>query len=207
MAACGARAAARADAAHRCAHDLSSDDPDAQARIGAFLQGLQELGWTVGRNVRIDYRWGGGDAERTRKHAAELVALAPDVILATWRHRRGAVAASDPQRADRVCAGPRSGRRADMSRAWRGRAAMPPASQCSSMDMGGKWLELLKQIAPGVTRAAVLRDSAASAGIGQWGAIQAVAPSLRVEISPVNVAMPARSSVTSRTSHAVLMAA
>jgi hypothetical protein len=64
-----------------CSRNLSSDDPDAQARIGAFLQGLQEFGWSVGRNVRIDYRWGGGDAERTRKHAAELVALAPDVIL------------------------------------------------------------------------------------------------------------------------------
>ena len=82
MAARGARAAGRADAAHRRAHDLAADDPEGQARVAAFLQGLQQLGWTVGRNVRIDIRWAAGNAERIRKYAAELVALAPDVILA-----------------------------------------------------------------------------------------------------------------------------
>ena len=83
VAARGARAAGRADAAHRRAHALAADDPEGQARLAAFLQGLQQLGWTDGRNVRIEYRWGAGDADRIRKYAAELVALAPDVILAT----------------------------------------------------------------------------------------------------------------------------
>ena len=166
--------------------NLSSDDPDAQARIGAFLQGLQEFGWAVGRNVRIDYRWGGGDAERTRKHAAELVALAPDVILTS-----GGTAVAPLLQATRsvpiVFA-----QVPDPVGAGYVRSLARPGGNATGFTMfeyglGGKWLELLKQIAPGVTRAAVLRDSAASAGIGQWGAIQAVAPSLRVEISPVNV--------------------
>ena len=90
---------------------LAADDPEGQARIAAFLQGLQQLGWTDGRNVRIDIRWGAGDADRIRKYAAELVALAPDVILATGSLDRGAVAAGDPHRADRVRERPRSGRR------------------------------------------------------------------------------------------------
>ena len=111
VAARGARAAGRADAAHRRADAFAADDPEAQARLAAFLQGLQQLGWTEGRNVRIDYRWGAGDADRIRKYAAELVALAPDVILANWQRGRGAVAAGDPHRADRVRERPRSGRR------------------------------------------------------------------------------------------------
>ena len=81
---------------------LAADDPEGQARIAAFLQGLQQLGWTDGRNVRIDYRWARGDADRIRKYAAELVALAPDVILASGSLGRGGVAAGDPHRADRV---------------------------------------------------------------------------------------------------------
>ena len=89
----------------------AADDPEAQARMAAFLQGLQQLGWTDGRNVRIDTRWGAGDADRIRRYAAELVALAPDVILATGAATRGAVAAGDPHRADRVRDRPRSGRR------------------------------------------------------------------------------------------------
>ena len=89
----------------------AADDPDAQARIAAFLQGLQQLGWTDGRNVRIDYRWAAGNADDIRKYAAELVALAPDVILATGSCDRGAVAAGDPHRADRVRDRHRSGRR------------------------------------------------------------------------------------------------
>ena len=98
----GARAAARADAAHRRAYEhRRAGRSGGQARLAAFLQGLQELGWTDGRNVRIDNRWPAGDAERTRRDAAELVALAPDVILATGPHR-SAVAAGDPHRADRV---------------------------------------------------------------------------------------------------------
>ena len=89
---------------------LAADDPEATARIAAFLQGLQELGWTDGRNVRIDTRWGGGNAERLRKNAAELVALAPDVILALAARRRD-IAAGDPHRADCIHADRRSGRR------------------------------------------------------------------------------------------------
>ena len=81
---------------------LAADDPEGQARIGAFLQGLQEWGWAVGRNVRIEYRWAAGDAERIRKYATELVALAPDVILAAGGAVRGAVVAGDQHRADRV---------------------------------------------------------------------------------------------------------
>jgi putative ABC transport system substrate-binding protein len=87
------------------------DDPDGQARLAAFLQGLQQLGWTNDRNMRIDTRWGGGDVDRIRRDAAELVALAPDVILATARPDRGGVANCHPYRADRVCAGCRPGRR------------------------------------------------------------------------------------------------
>ena len=142
--------------------NLVADDPESQARIGAFLQGLQESGWALGRNVRIEYRWGGGDVDRTRKYAAELVALAPDVILTSGVHRPGAAAASDPQRADRVCAGPRSGRRGLCYS-----LARPGGNATGFLTfeygLSGKWLELLKQIAPGVTRAAVIRDAAQSA--------------------------------------------
>ena len=91
--------------------NLAADDPEGQARIAAFLQGLQQLGWTDGRNVRIDYRWGAGDADRIRKYAAELVALAPDVILAAGSPAVAAVATGDPHRADRVRDRHRSGRR------------------------------------------------------------------------------------------------
>ncbi len=126
---------------------------------------------------------------RARKYAAELVALAPDVILATGV-QRGAVATGDPHRADRVRPGRRSGRRRlrrEPGAAGRQRHRFILSNTASS----GKWLELLKQIAPGVTRAAVLRDPADPAGIGQFAAIQAVAPSLGVEVSPINVRDPA----------------
>ena len=189
VAAGGARAAARAHAAHRRAHAHSPRTMrNRQARVAAFLQGLQQLGWTIGRNVRIDYSLGrDGNADDIRKYAAELVALAPDVILAIGSATVGAVAAGDPHRADRVRASSPIRSAPASSTAWRGRAATPPALPCSNTASSGKWLELLKQIAPGVTRAAVLRDPAIAAGIGQFGAIQAVAPSLGVEVSPVNV--------------------
>ena len=141
----------------------------------------------MGRNVRIDYRWGAGDAERIRRYAAELVALAPDVILASGAVAVAAVAAGDPHRADRVRQSSSIRSAPASSTAWRGRAATPPASCCSNTASSAKWLELLKEIAPGVTRAAVLRDPAIAAGIGQFAAIQAVAPSLGVEVSPVDV--------------------
>ena len=166
---------------------LAADDPEVKARLAAFLQGLQQLGWTDGRNVRIDTRWAAGDAERIRRYAAELVALAPDVILASGGQVVGGVAPGDPHRADRVHADPRSGRRRLRRRAWRGRAATPPVLPSSNTASAAKWLELLKEIAPRVTRVAVLRDPAIAAGIGQFAAIQAVAPSFGVELSPIDV--------------------
>ena len=164
----------------------AADDPEAQARIAAFLQGLQQLGWTDGRNVRIDYRWGAGNADNIRKYAAELVALAPDVILATGSAAMGPllqatrtvpivfVIVADPVGAGFVESLARPGGNATGFMQF-------------EYSLSGKWLELLKQIAPGVTRAAVLRDPAIAAGIGQFGAIQSVAPSLGVEVSPINV--------------------
>ena len=165
---------------------LAADDPEGQARLAAFTQGLQELRWTIGRNVRIDYRWAAGDAERGRKYAAELVALAPDVILAAG----GAVVAPllqasrtvpivfaqtpDPVGAGFVASLARPGGNAT-------------GFAIFEFGMGGKWLELLKEIAPRVTRAAVLRDAALAAGTGQLGAIQSVAPSFGVELSPIDV--------------------
>ena len=107
---------------------LAADDPEAQARVAAFLQGLQELGWTVGRNVRIDYRWGAGDAERVRRYAAELVALAPDVILASRQRGRGSRCYRRPAPC-RSCSRSSPIRSAPaLSRAWRGRAATSPDS-------------------------------------------------------------------------------
>jgi putative tryptophan/tyrosine transport system substrate-binding protein len=162
------------------------DDPRSQPNITAFLQVLQQLGWTDGRNVKIDYRWPAGDADMTRKYAAELVALAPDVILAISTPSLVSllqatrtvpivfVAVSDPVGAGYVDSLSRPGGNAT-------------GFMLFDYSLSTKWLELLKQIAPGVTRAAVLRDSAITSGIGQWGAIQSAAPSLGVEVSPVNM--------------------
>jgi len=166
--------------------NLAADDPEAQARKSAFLQGLRELGWTEGRNMRIDTRWTLGDGDRTRKYAAELAALAPDVILATGSNTVGPLLQAtrvvpivfmyvpDPIGAGYVDSLARPGGNATGFTAF-------------EYGISAKWLELLKEIAPGVTRAAVLRDPAITAGIGQFGAIQSVAPSLGVEVSPVNV--------------------
>jgi hypothetical protein len=152
--------------------NLATGDPEDQARNAAFLQALQPLGWTVGRNVRIDYRWGAGDADRNRKYAAELVALAPDVILATGTPALAPllqmtrivpivfVQIADPVGTGLVESLARPGGN---------------ATGFSTIDYGtsGKWLELLKEIAPNVTRVAVLRDDTTSSGIGQWAGIQA----------------------------------
>jgi putative tryptophan/tyrosine transport system substrate-binding protein len=165
---------------------LAADDPEGQARLTAFVQGLQELGWTDGRNVQIDYRWPAGDAERIRRYAAELAALAPDIILAGG----GAVVPSllqatrtipivftqtpDPVGAGFVESLARPGGNVTGFTAF-------------EYGIGAKWLELLKEIAPHVTRAAVIRDAAVASGIGQWGAIQTAAPSFGVELRPVDV--------------------
>ena len=164
----------------------AADDPEVQTRYAAFLQGLQEAGWAVGRNMRIDVRWSGGDAGRIRAFAQELIALAPDVILAT--NTPTVVALQQVTRTvpivfatvgDPVGAGVVDS------------LGRPGGNVTGFMNfeysMSGKWPELLKQIAPGVMRAAILRDAANPAGIGQFSAIQAVAPSLGLEVSAVNV--------------------
>jgi ABC-type uncharacterized transport system substrate-binding protein len=167
-------------------HSLASDDPEGQARLTAFVQGLQELGWTDGRNVRIDYRWAAGDAERARRYAAELVALAPDVILAhggsivpSLLQATRTVPIVFTQTPDPVGAG------------FVTSLARPGGNVTGFLvfeyGISAKWLELLKEIAPRVTRAAVIRDAAIASGTGQWGALQSVAPSFGVELSPVNM--------------------
>jgi putative tryptophan/tyrosine transport system substrate-binding protein len=166
--------------------NLGSDDAEGQARNAAFLQGLQELGWTVGRNVRIEYRWGAGDAELFRRHASELVALAPDVILASG----GAVVPSLLQ-ATRTVPIVFTGTPDPVGAGFVESLARPGgnATGFTNYEYGisGKWLELLKEIAPGTTRAAVIRDPAIAAGVGLWGALQTAAPSLGVELRPLGV--------------------
>ena len=163
----------------------AADDSESLARVGAFLQGLQQLGWTDGRNVRLEYRWGAGDAERIRKYAAELVALVPDVILVT-----GTSGMTPLQQATRtipivfVNASDPVGGGFAMSLARPGGNVTGFAS--IEYGMSGKWLELLKQVSPGVTRAAVIRDPSIASGSGQLGAIQAVGPFLGVEVSPID---------------------
>ena len=165
---------------------LVSDDADAQSRNAAFLQGLQEMGWAVGRNVRIDYRWGASnfDPERMRKGAVELVALAPDVVLTTTvpialalRQVSRTVpivfaGAIDPVGAGLVASLARPGGN---------------ATGFTTFEYGisAKWLELLKEISPGVKRVAVLREPTV-AGIGQLAAMQTAAPSLGVELQPID---------------------
>jgi putative tryptophan/tyrosine transport system substrate-binding protein len=165
---------------------LAADDREAPTRIAAFHQGLESLGWIVGRNVRIEYRWGAGDPDRIRKSVAELVELAPDVILAGGSATLAPflqatrtmpvvfVHVPDPVGAGFVDSLGRPGGNAT-------------GFAIFEYGISGKWLELLKQIAPAVTQVGVIRDPAISAGIGQWGAIQAMAPSVGVEVIPVNV--------------------
>jgi putative ABC transport system substrate-binding protein len=165
----------------------AAGDPEEQARFAGFLKGLQKLGWTDGRNVRIDYRWAAADADRSRTYAAELVALAPDVILASGSTSVAALLQTtrtvpivfvnviDPVGAGYVARLARPG----------GNATGFTAFEYS---LSGKWLELLKEIAPNLTRIAILRDPALAAGIGQFAAIQAMAPSsFGVELSPIDV--------------------
>ena len=166
--------------------NLASDDAEGQLRLTAFGQGLQQLGWTVGRNLRIDYRWGVGDAERIRRNVVEVLALAPEVILVAGGRNLSVlqqvnrtipvvfVTISDPVS---------SGFVESMAR---------PAGNATGFSlfeygMSGKWLGLLKEVAPKLSRAAVLRDPANPAGTGQLGAILGVAPSFGVEVTPVGV--------------------
>jgi len=168
--------------------NLTADDPEASARVTAFAQGLQRLGWTAGHNVRIDYRWGAGavDADISRRYAAELVALVPDVILAGGGSVVGPllqvtrnvpivfVNAVDPVGAGLVD------------------SLAQPGGHVTGFTLfeyaiSAKWLELLKEIAPRVTRAAVIRNAAGPSGNAQFAVIQAAAPSFGVEVRPVGV--------------------
>ena len=159
--------------------------PEGHARLAAFLEGLQQLGWADGRNLRIDYRWGAGDAERSRKYAAELVKLNPDVILASGDPVMALQQATRDVPivftiiADPVGAGLVEG------------LARPGGNSTGFMSyehgFGAKWLELLKEIAPSVKRVAVLRNADESAGIAQFVGIQGVAPVLGVELNPIGV--------------------
>jgi putative tryptophan/tyrosine transport system substrate-binding protein len=164
---------------------LAADDREGQARLNAFVQGLQELGWTDGRNLRIDTRWAAGEGAQARKYAAELVALAPDVILASGGSLVGPLLQAThtvpivfTQTPDPVGAG------------FVDSLARPGGNATGfsifEYSVGGKWLELLKQIAPSVTRVAVIRDPATPQGIGQFSAVQSLAPSLGLEVSPIN---------------------
>jgi len=166
--------------------NLAADDPEGQVRFTAFAQALAQLGWIVGQNLRIEHRWAAADAERIRRYAAELVALAPDVMLAT-----GAAGVAPLLQATRTVPVVFVLVPDPVGAGFVDSLARPGGNATGfvQFDYGisGKWLELLKEIAPGVTRVAVLRDPATTAGQGQIGAIQAMAPSFGVEVTPVNV--------------------
>jgi putative tryptophan/tyrosine transport system substrate-binding protein len=164
----------------------AANDPDNQARYAAFLQGLQQLGWTEGRNVHIDVRWTAGNAADARKYAAELVALAPDVLLSTGSSSMGPLLQAtrsvpivftivvDPVGAGFVDSLSRPGGNAT-------------GFMMFEYILCGKWLELLKEVAPGVTRVAVVRDATIPVGTGQFAVIQSVASSVGVDVSPINM--------------------
>ena len=165
---------------------LAADDAYGQAQVAAFQQALQQLGWNDGRNVRIDIRWDESDADRARRYAQELVALAPDIFLAggtislgALQHVTRALPIVFANVADPVGAG------------FVDSLSRPGGNITGFMvfeyGFSGKWLELLKQIAPRVTRAAVIRNAENPSGVGEFGAIQAVAPSLGVEVIPIGV--------------------
>jgi putative ABC transport system substrate-binding protein len=165
---------------------LAADDPAGQARLAAFLQGLQEFGWSVGRNLRIDIRWYTNNPDDIRKYATELVALAPDVILAS-----GGVVVGPLLQATRTVPIVFTGTPDPVGAGFVASLARPGgnATGFSAYEYGvsGKWLELLKEIAPRVTRAAVLRDATAPQGVGQFAVIQAVASSFGVEVLPIDM--------------------
>jgi len=165
--------------------NFAADDPGVKARMTAFVHGLQELSWMDGRNIRIDIRYGAGDADRAQRYADELVALAPDVMLASGGSALAAVKnatrmpivfvnVTDPVGAGHVASLARPG-------------ANITGFTLFEYDTSAKWLELLKQIAPGVARAAVIHDPSITSGTGQLAAIQAVAPSVGVELAPVGL--------------------
>jgi putative ABC transport system substrate-binding protein len=164
----------------------SADDLATQARLAAFQQGLQQLGWTDGHNVRTDYRWAAGDADNLHRYAGELVKLEPDVVLAN-----GSAAVALLLQATRAVPIVFTDVPDPIGAGFVDGMARPGRNVTGFMlfeyGMSGKWLELLKQIAPDVSQVAVLRDPSMTAGVGQFAAIQAVAPLMRVELRPVDV--------------------
>ena len=165
--------------------NLAADDAEGQARLAAFAQALKQLGWSDGRNLRIDTRW--ATADDIHRHAAELAALAPDILLAA----NGTATVAPLLQATRTVPTVFVNVIDPVGAGFVASLAQPGGNATGftiyEYSMSGKWLELLKEIAPGMTRAAVLRDPAIASGIGQFGAVQAVAPSLGVELSPVDV--------------------
>ena len=165
---------------------FSAEDLRGKASLAALKQGLQQLGWTDGRNLRVDARWSAGDPDDNRRNAAELVALTPDLIFASGSAAVGPLLQAtrtipvvfaivpDPVGAGYVASLARPGRNAT------GFASF-------EFGIGAKWLELLKQLIPALTRVAVIRDASITAGLGQWGAIQATAPSFGVELTPISL--------------------
>lgn len=166
--------------------NLNSDDAEGQSRFAAFLQGLQESGWSIGRNLQVDVRWGGIDEGRHRRFAAELVGLAPDVILAV-----ASQAVMELQKATRTIPIVFVGVSDPVGAGFVDSMARPGGTITgftqSEYGISAKWLELLKEIAPQITRAAVLRNPALASGSGALGALQAIAPSLGVELRPIDV--------------------
>jgi putative ABC transport system substrate-binding protein len=165
---------------------LAADDPEAQKRIGVFIKTLSELGWSIGRNIQVEYRFAGGDPDKIRKYVSEFAAAAPDVILADggttlapMLRATRTVPIVFPVAADPVGAG------------FVESLARPGGNATGFLQfeygISAKWLELLREIAPRLTRAGVLRDTDILAGVGQFGAIQAVAPSLGVEVVPIGL--------------------
>ena len=192
-------------ATHPVLSGSAADDPDTKARNAAFVQALKQLGWTDGQNVQIDYRWAAGNAENYRKYAAELAALAPDVILAPGGSFAPMLQATrtvpivfafaiDPVGSGLVESLSRPGGQRNRVFAVR-------------FSLNAKWMKLLKEIAPGVTRAAVLRDPSTTGGVGQFAVIQSAAPSLGVEVSPINLRDAGEIDAVSRHSRAPVMAA
>ena len=166
--------------------NVAADNPQGQVRIAAFAQVLQQSGWSNGRNVRIDTRWGENDVDRERRYAVELVALAPDVILAAGTQSVAAL-----QKATRTLPIVFVGVSDPVGAGLVDNLARPGGNTTGFMlfeySFSGKWLELLKQVVPVVKRAAVFRDAANPAGIAQFGAIRAAASSLGLDVSPIDV--------------------
>ena len=165
---------------------FAADDAEGQARLTAFAQALQQAGWTLGQNLRLDYRWGDGKPDTMRKHAANLAELAPDVILAN-----SSAAVSPLLQVNRTVPIVFAAVADPVGAGYVESLAQPGGNATGftalEYQFAGKWLELIKEIAPRVTRLAVLRDSAIAAGPGQFGVLQAFAPSLGLELRPVDL--------------------